>query len=91
MAKAAAHLNLLQSGLCNAIVELEHTFGVRLFDRTAQGAEPTLYGRELLKSGVAVFDELRVSVRLVPTAKIHPTGILMANPGARSEMFKKPQ
>jgi DNA-binding transcriptional LysR family regulator len=81
MAKAAAHLNLPQSGVSKAIVELEHTFGVRLFDRTAQGAEPTLYGRELLKSGVAVFE----------TAKIHPTGILMANPGARSEMFKKPQ
>ena len=30
MAKAAAHLNLTQSGVSKAIAELEHTFGVRL-------------------------------------------------------------
>src|SRR4029078_9009147 len=65
MAKAAAHLNLTQSGVSKAITELEHTFGVRLFDRTAQGAEPTLYGRALLKGGVAVFDELRQSVNAI--------------------------
>jgi DNA-binding transcriptional LysR family regulator len=52
MAKAAAHLNLTQSGVSKAIAELEHTFGVRLFDRTAQGAEPTLYGRTLKRGGV---------------------------------------
>ena len=62
MAKAAAHLNLTQSGVSKAIGELEHTLGVRLFDRTAQGVEPTLYGRALLKGGVAVFDELRRSI-----------------------------
>jgi DNA-binding transcriptional LysR family regulator len=65
MAKAAAHLNLTQSGVSKAIAELEHAFGVRLFDRTAQGAEPTLYGRALLKGGVAVFDELRQSVNAI--------------------------
>ena len=65
MAKAAAHLNLTQSGVSKAITELEHTLGVRLFDRTAQGAEPTLYGRALLKGGVAVFDELRQSVNAI--------------------------
>lgn len=62
MAKAAAHLNLTQSGVSKAIGELEHTLGVRLFDRSAQGVEPTLYGRALLKGGAAVFDELRRSV-----------------------------
>jgi len=62
MAKAAAHLNLTQSGVSRAISELEHTIGVRLFDRTAQGIQPTLYGRALLKGGVAVFDGLRQSV-----------------------------
>lgn len=62
MAKAAAHLNLTQSGVSKAISELEHTLGVRLFDRTVQGVEPTLYGRALLKGGVAVFDELRRSI-----------------------------
>ena len=65
MAKAAAHLNLTQSGVSKAIAELEHTFGVRLFDRTAQGAEPTLYGRTLIKGSAAVFDELRQSVNSI--------------------------
>jgi DNA-binding transcriptional LysR family regulator len=62
MAKAAAHLNLTQSGVSKAIAELEHTFGVRLYDRTPKGIEPTAYGRALLKGGVGVFDELRQSV-----------------------------
>jgi DNA-binding transcriptional LysR family regulator len=62
MAKAAANLNITQSGISKAIAELEHTFGVRLFDRMPQGIEPTLYGRALLKGGVAVFDELRLSI-----------------------------
>jgi DNA-binding transcriptional LysR family regulator len=62
MAKAANHLNLTQSAVSKAIAELEHTFGVRLFDRTPKGIEPTAYGRALLKGSVGVFDELRQSV-----------------------------
>jgi DNA-binding transcriptional LysR family regulator len=65
MAKAAAHLNLTQSGVSKAIAELEHTFGVRLYDRSPQGIEPTAYGRALLKGGIAVFDELRQSVNAI--------------------------
>jgi DNA-binding transcriptional LysR family regulator len=76
MAKAAAHLNLTQSGVSKAIAELEHTFGIRLFDRTAQGAEPTLYGRALLKGGVAVFDELRQSVNAIEHLADPTTGEL---------------
>jgi DNA-binding transcriptional LysR family regulator len=62
MAKAANHLNLTQSAVSKAITELEHTFGVRLFDRTPKGIEPTAYGHALLKGSVGVFDELRQSV-----------------------------
>jgi len=76
MAKAAAHLNLTQSGVSKAIAELEHTFGVRLFDRTPQGAEPTLYGRALLKGGVAVFDELRQSINAIEHLADPTTGDL---------------
>jgi DNA-binding transcriptional LysR family regulator len=36
--------------------------GVRLFDRSQQGAVPTLYGRALLKRSIAVFNDLRTSV-----------------------------
>ena len=62
MAKAATDLHMTQSGVSRAIADLEHTLGVSLFDRTAQGVEPTRYGRALLKGGAAIFDELRSSV-----------------------------
>jgi DNA-binding transcriptional LysR family regulator len=62
MAKAASHLNLSQSAISKAITELEYTFGVRLFDRTPKGIEPTAYGRALIKRSAGVFDELRQSV-----------------------------
>src|SRR5207253_1762090 len=32
-------------------------------DRGPQGVEPTMYGHALLKSGVAVFDDLRTAVK----------------------------
>ena len=37
--------------------------GVRLLDRSAQGIEPTPYGRALLKRGTAVFDELQQGIK----------------------------
>jgi DNA-binding transcriptional LysR family regulator len=63
MAKAAAQLNLTQSGVSRAIADMEHTLGVRLFDRTSQGVEPTIYGQALRKWGNAVFDDLRQGVK----------------------------
>jgi DNA-binding transcriptional LysR family regulator len=59
IARAASRLNLTQSAASKAIVQLERVVGVRLLDRSTQGVEPTLYGRVLLKRGVAIFDELR--------------------------------
>jgi DNA-binding transcriptional LysR family regulator len=63
MSKAAAHLNISQSAVSKGIRTLEYVLGVQLFDRTPQGVEPTLYGRALLKSGVAVFDDLRQGLK----------------------------
>ena len=63
MARAAAQLNLTQPAVSKALSELEHMLGVRLVDRSRQGVEPTPYGRALLKSGVAIFDDLRQGVR----------------------------
>jgi DNA-binding transcriptional LysR family regulator len=65
MAKASIHLNLSQPAISKAISALEHTLGVRLLDRTAQGVEPTLYGRALLEGGIAVFDELAQSLKRI--------------------------
>jgi DNA-binding transcriptional LysR family regulator len=63
MGKAARQLNTSQSAISRSIAELEHTFGVRLLDRSRQGIEPTQYGRALLGCGAAVFDELRQGVK----------------------------
>jgi DNA-binding transcriptional LysR family regulator len=63
MAKAAAQLNLTQSGVSKAIADIEHTLGVRLFDRTSRGVELTLYGRALRKCGNAVFDDLQRGIK----------------------------
>ena len=45
------------------IAELESAVGVRLFDRSPQGAEPTACGRALLHCSATVFDNLRQGVR----------------------------
>jgi DNA-binding transcriptional LysR family regulator len=63
MAKAAARLALTQPAISRAIADAEHTLGVRLFDRSTQGVEPTQYGHALLKRGVAAFDEIDQGVR----------------------------
>jgi DNA-binding transcriptional LysR family regulator len=59
IAKAAKHLAVSQPVVSKVIGDLEHTIGVRLFDRDRYGAQPTVYGAALLKRGVAAFDELR--------------------------------
>ncbi len=63
MGKAARHLAVSQPVVSRAIADLEQELGVRLLDRTPQGVEPTIYGRTVLNRGLAVFDELRGSVK----------------------------
>src|SRR5437867_9882126 len=63
MAKAAERLAISRPVVSKTIANLERTLGVPLFDRSPQGIEPTLYGRALSKRSVAIFDELRRSVR----------------------------
>jgi DNA-binding transcriptional LysR family regulator len=65
MAKAAARLNISQPAVSKAIAALEHGLGVRLLDRNPQGVEPTVYGKALLQGGVAVFDEIKQSVKQI--------------------------
>jgi DNA-binding transcriptional LysR family regulator len=63
MAKAARELGVTQPAVSEVVAGLEHAFGVRLVDRSPRGVEPTVYGRALLKRGVAAFDELRQGIR----------------------------
>ena len=63
MGKAAAQLGVTQPAVSELISGLESTIGVRLFDRTSQGVEPTIYGCALLKRGIAAFDEFKQGLR----------------------------
>ena len=63
MSRAADRLAVSHPVVSKTIADLEHTLGVRLLDRTPQGAEPTAYGRALLACGTVVFDEMRRGVQ----------------------------
>jgi DNA-binding transcriptional LysR family regulator len=63
MVKAAERLAVSQPVVSKAIAELEQTLGLRLLERGQRGVEPTTYGRALLKRSIAIFDDLRTSVR----------------------------
>jgi DNA-binding transcriptional LysR family regulator len=63
MSRAAEQLAISQPVVSKAIADMEYMFGVPLLDRNPRGVEPTLYGRALIKRGMAVFDELRQSVK----------------------------
>ncbi|OKO87040.1 hypothetical protein AC630_01160 [Bradyrhizobium sp. AS23.2] len=62
MAKAAERLAISRPVISRTIANLEHVLGVTLLGRTAHGIEPTVFGKALLRRGIAVFDELRQSV-----------------------------
>jgi DNA-binding transcriptional LysR family regulator len=62
MRKAAEQLHLSQPAISKAIGDLEGALGVRLFDRSRRGVEPTVYGRTLLKHGRTLFDGLRQAI-----------------------------
>ena len=76
MAKAAEHLSISRPVVSKTITDLERTLGVPLFDRTPQGVEPTLYGRTLSARGIAIFDELRQSVKEIEFLADPTTGEL---------------
>ena len=76
MAKAARQLGVSQPAISEIIADLEHALHVRLLDRQPQGVEPTMYGEAVLKRSVAVFDELKQSIRDVEFLADPTTGEL---------------
>jgi DNA-binding transcriptional LysR family regulator len=76
MTRAAEELAVSYPVVSRTISELEHTLGVKLFDRSISGVEPTHYGCALLKSGVAVFDEMRKGLQQIEFIKQPDAGEL---------------
>jgi len=63
MAKAATELSISQPAVSKAIADMEYALDLRLFDRSRNGIEQTIYGAALIKRGVAIFDELKQGVK----------------------------
>jgi DNA-binding transcriptional LysR family regulator len=76
MTRAAEKLAVSYPVVSKAISDLEQTLGVKLFDRSVSGVEPTHYGRALLESGVAVFDEMRKGLQQIEFIKQPDAGEL---------------
>ena len=57
-AAAADSLHLTQPAVSRALLGAEHRLGVRLFERTPRGLEPTVAGRTLLASAPRLLHEL---------------------------------
>ena len=74
--RAAEELAVSYPVVSKTISDLEHTLGVKLFDRSISGVKPTHYGRALLKSGVAVFDEMRKGLQQIDSIKQPDAGDL---------------
>jgi DNA-binding transcriptional LysR family regulator len=65
MSKASVQLAVSHPVVSKTISDLEHTLGVRLFDRASHGVEPTAYGQALLQCGAAVFDAMRKGIKQI--------------------------
>ena len=76
MGKAAVELGVSPPTISEIISDLEHGLGVKLLDRSARGVEPTLYGRALLRRGLAAFDELKQGIRDIEFLSDPTTGEL---------------
>lgn len=74
--KAAAALHVTQPAITKAIAGLEELLGVRLFDRTATGVEPTVQGQTFAIHARAIFNELRSAARQIDVVGRGATGTL---------------
>jgi molybdate transport repressor ModE-like protein len=74
MAQAAKQVGMSQPAISEAIAQLEDALGVRLLDRNAHGAEPTIYADALLKRGNVILDELSQGLRDIDFLKSRGTG-----------------
>ena len=57
--KAAAAVHLTQPAVTKAIAGLEEKIGAKLFDRRADGVEPTVHALSLAPRAATIFDEVR--------------------------------
>ncbi|MGD9471223.1 MAG: LysR substrate-binding domain-containing protein [Novosphingobium sp.] len=64
--RAAAALNVKQSTLSRRVMQLEHRLGIKLFERTTRGAEPTENGRAFIEQARRIVTDVE---NLLTTAR----------------------
>lgn len=74
--KAAASLHVTQPAVTKAIAGLEELLGVKLFDRSAKGVEPTVHGASFAPHAAAIFSELRSAAQQIEIVSSGATGTL---------------
>ncbi|MFO1413869.1 MAG: LysR substrate-binding domain-containing protein [Burkholderiales bacterium] len=74
--KAASALHVTQPAVTKSIAGLETLLGVRLFDRVANGVEPTVHGASFAPHARAIFGELRRAALQLDVVSRGATGTL---------------
>jgi DNA-binding transcriptional LysR family regulator len=59
--RVAATLNVSQPAISKSLAEMEKGIGVKLFERTARGLHPTIYGESLIRHARSVLAELTLA------------------------------
>jgi DNA-binding transcriptional LysR family regulator len=80
-ARAAEALDLSQPALSRSIAGFEATLGVRLFNRTRQGVEPTAFGERLLARGGALLTDAAELERELKLMQGLDVGVLRVGAG----------
>lgn len=74
--RAADSLHVTQPAITKAIAGLEELLGVKLFDRTVNGVEPTVHGASFASHARAIFAELRNAAQQIDLVSSGVSGTL---------------
>lgn len=88
---AAAAIGITQPALTKAIRRMEDETGVRLFDRTARGVRPTIYGEAMLRHARNLRASLRASRAEIAALRAGAAGSVRIGAGPSWERAVLPQ
>ena len=78
-AEAARRMGLTRSAVSKAVMELEHTLGARLLDRTTRRVSPTEAGRAYYERCLAILADVEDTEAQIANLHEAPRGVLRVN------------
>jgi DNA-binding transcriptional LysR family regulator len=78
-AEAARRMGLTRSAVSKAVMELEHTLGARLLDRTTRRVSPTEAGRAYYERCLAILADVEDTEAQIANLHDAPRGVLRVN------------